>query len=1019
MTGGPPAVDRDAIRRDLENSLDGEVRFDDVSRALYSTDASVYQIRPLGVVVAKSRDDVVRTVQICRRHKCPLTMRGGGTSQAGQAIGPGLILDTSKHFNRLLEVNVQERWARVEPGIVLDELNAALRQHGLRFAPDISTASRATVGGMMANNSAGARSVLYGKTIDHVIEQRVVLADGSLAWFRPLDDDALEAACAGTTLEAACYREVRRAAREHADEVERRYPKVIRRVGGYNLDAFTGGRPFNMAMMMVGSEGTLGVVVEATIALVPLPQAKAVLAIQFGELLDALEATPAILAHRPSAIEVMDRFILDHTKQSPALERMRRTFIEGDPGALLCVELYADSRDELLPRLDALERDLSERRYGNRYHRALDPDGQAAIWSLREAALGLSMAMKGDAKSLSFVEDTAVRPEVLRRYIERFLAMIRRHGTDAGVYAHASVGCLHVRPVVNLKTEAGVRQFEAIASASADLVLEFGGALSGEHGDGLVRSPFMEKMFGPVLYEAFRRIKRTFDPDGLFNPGKIVDAPPLTSNLRYGPAYRTAEPATYFDYGEHGGLPGAVEMCSGLGACRKTLDGTMCPSYMATREEMHSTRGRANVLRLAMAGQLGEAGLDEEGVRQALDLCLECRACKAECPVGVDVARFKSEVLCDHWRRHGTPLAARALGHVHALSRWATRAAPLANAVAGSAPARWMNERLLGLDRRRCPPRWASQPLGSDLYFSKPAGSDLDSPMLLEYRPALTPARSDRRPAGTAESGGAIERSRSDPAGFEKYRSDPGVALFGDTFTRYYHPEVGLAGAAVLAAAGFRVTLAPNTCCGRPMISQGLLDDARKQAAINTDRLHPLADRGHPLVFFEPSCLSAVREDAPALLRGDAQRRARAVADRAFLFEAFLEAECQAGRAHLHLNAGPSRILLHGHCHQKAMGLVPSARSLLSRVPDVRVVDLDAGCCGMAGSCGYMRDHYEISRAIGERRLLPAARAMSAGDVLVASGMSCRHQIADFAGVRAVHAAELLHQLIANRGVEG
>ena len=617
VLSGPPVpqadvrrVDLTALRLALEGALQGEVRFDPVSRALYSTDASVYQIEPAGVVVPRSREDIVRTVSICHEFRCPITMRGGGTSQAGQAIGEGIQIDTSRHYNRVLEVNAAERWARVEPGIVLGELNAILQKDGLRFAPDVSTANRATIGGMIANNSSGARSVWYGKTIDHVLELEVVLADGSLARFRRLSAQELEKACLGGSLEASCYREVRRLGALHTDEVERRFPKILRRVGGYNLDAFVDADDsFDLTRLIVGSEGTLAVVLEARIALVPLPRARAVMTIQFADLLGALEATPAILRHRPSAVEVMDRFILDNTKQNLALDRLRRTFVEGDPGALLCVEMYADAADELPPRLDELQRDLTARGMGEHFHRALDNAGQATIWGLREAALGLSMAMKDDAKSLSFVEDTAVAPERLRDYIERFLDIVHRHGTVAGAYAHASVGCLHVRPVVNLKTEAGVRTFEGIAADVADLVLEFGGALSGEHGDGLVRSPFMRKMYGPVLYEAFRQIKRTFDPRGILNPGKIVDSPPLTANLRYGAGYVTPNPTTWFDYSEFGGLGGAVDMCSGLGACRKTLEGTMCPSYMATREETHSTRGRANVLRLAMAGRLGEADL--------------------------------------------------------------------------------------------------------------------------------------------------------------------------------------------------------------------------------------------------------------------------------------------------------------------------------------------------------------------------------------------------------------------------
>jgi FAD/FMN-containing dehydrogenase/NAD-dependent dihydropyrimidine dehydrogenase PreA subunit len=696
----------------LERAIAGEVRFDQVSRALYATDASVYQITPLGVAVPRTRDDLIAIVRLCAEHGVPLTMRGGGTSQAGQAIGPGLIVDTSKYLNKILELDVAARRVRVEPGIVLDTLNRALLQHGLRFAPDVSTASRATVGGMMANNSSGARSVLYGKTIDHVLEQEVVLADGTITWLRPLTATELDAKCRAEGLEGECYRTVRGLAVEHAAEIERRYPKVLRRVGGYNLDEFVKPeQPFNLAKLMVGSEGTLGVVLEATLNLVPLPKAKAVLAIQFAEVLESLAATPLILKHGPSAVEVMDGFILSFTRQNAALDAMRRSFIDGDPGSLLCVEFYADRAGDLPPRLAAVEEDLRANGFGYRYVHALDAATQAKVWSLREAALGLSMAMKEDAKSLSFVEDTAVAPEKLRDYIERFLGIVRKHGSSTGLYAHASVGCLHVRPVVNMKTADGVQKFEAIANDVADLVLEYGGALSGEHGDGLVRSPFMCKMFGREIYEAFRTIKRTFDPQGIFNPGKIVDAPPLTANLRFGAGYQTPQPLTWFDYRDHGGMGGAVEMCSGLGVCRKVHDGTMCPSYMVTRDEQHSTRGRANTLRLAMTGRLGESGLGDEGVYEVLDLCLECRACKAECPVGVDVARFKSEFLADYWARHGTPVSARLLGNARRLAEWGSRTAPLSNWLINSLPGRVIGEWATSVDRRRMRPAFARRTL--------------------------------------------------------------------------------------------------------------------------------------------------------------------------------------------------------------------------------------------------------------------------------------------------------------------
>jgi FAD/FMN-containing dehydrogenase/Fe-S oxidoreductase len=962
--------DHGSLRRELEAAIDGEVRFDKVSRALYSTDASVYQIEPLGVVIPKSADAVIRAVEIAARHGVPITPRGGGTSQAGQSIGSGLVLDTSKHLNRVLDVDPDRKRARVEPGVVLDELNAHLRQYNLRFAPDVSSASRATVGGMMANNSSGARSVLYGKTIDHVIEQRVVLSDGSLAHFRPIDRAAAERAQSGDSIEARAYRAIPDLGLSHAAEIERRFPKVLRRVGGYNLDAFVDpSRPVDLTRIMVGSEGTLGFIVDATINLVPLPAHKSVMTVEFDQLLDALGATPLILRHHPSAVEVMDDFILSHAKGHPVLNAQRQAMLTVDGSALLCVEFYGDTVDELRTRMAALDRDLASLS-PRQIRQVLDPQAQARIWSFREAALGLSTATKSDGKAISFVEDTAVAPEKLRDYIDRFIRIVQRHHTTAGVYAHASVGCLHVRPVVNLKTAEGVAKFEAIANEVADLVLEFGGALSGEHGDGLVRGAFNEKMFGSELYQAFREVKRTFDPQGIFNPGRIVDTPPITSHLRFGAGYQTPAPATFFDFSDHDGFGRAVEMCSGVGLCRKKREGTMCPSYMVTRDEAHSTRGRANTLRLAMAGQLGDAKLSDDGVHEVLDLCLECRACKSECPVGVDVARFKSEFLSGYWDRHGTSLAAQVFGSAHTAAVWGSRFAPIANAIASNGMARWAAERIVGLDRRRSLPAWTRQTL--------------------------------RKQAGNSGTG----------------NGEPGTGralLFADTFTNHADPEIGVAAIDVLRASGITTSLAPNVCCGRPLISQGRLSEARRLAAANVHALFDAAERGQAIVFVEPSCLSAVREDAPDLLRGELQKRARVVAKQAVLFEAFLEAECANGRATLDLEPGPTEILLHPHCHQRSMGLAAPAKTLLSRIPSATVVDLDAGCCGMAGSFGYTRDHYDVSCAIGERKLLPAARAMTPGSVLVAAGTSCRHQVADLAGVGAVHPAILLRSLLKER----
>ena len=936
------------LQSELERSITGEVRFDPVARALYSTDASVYSIRPVGVAIPKTREDILRIVEICGRHRCPITMRGGGTSQAGQAIGEGLLVDISKYFNRVLEVNDEERWARVEPGIVLDELNAHLAPLKMRFAPDISTASRATLGGMMANNSAGARSVLYGKTIDHVLEQTVVLADGSIAHFRDLNRADVPA---GDSLEARCYETVLRLAREHADEIDRRYPKILRRVGGYNLNEFMdASKPVNLARMMVGSEGTLGVVLEAKVKLVPLPKAKAVMVITFADLLEALAAAPVILKHSPSAIEVMDKSILDHTRQNEALHKIRETFIPGDPAATLCVEFYGDRAEDLPPRLAALEADLRQRKTGTHYVSETDLAHQAKIWSLREAALGLSTAIKDDAKSISFVEDTAVDPQRLSEFIGRFQQLLRKHGTTAGIYAHASVGCLHVRPVVNMKTEAGVKQFEAIANEVADLVLEFGGALSGEHGDGLVRSPFMRRMFGDAIYEAFREIKRTFDPNGIFNPGKIVDAPPIVNNLRFGSGYQMPKPPSHFDFSEYGGVGGAIEMCSGVGACRKKLAGTMCPSYMATRDEAHSTRGRANVLRLAMAGKMEETGLDDRGVYEVLDLCLECRACKSECPVGVDMAALKSEFLAGYYERHGTPLRAKALGGIHDMSGLGSAFAPVSNWVSNA------TRGFIGVDKRRSLPAWKRKTFAKQFSAAKGTGTT--------------------------------------------------VHLFNDTFLNHYHPEIGAAAVEVLERGGRAVKLADAGCCGRPLISQGLLPRAKVAAEKLTEALYPIASRGEKILFLEPSCLSALKDDIPALLRRAQQKKAREVAKACVFFDEF------ASKLELPLREGPKKILLHGHCHQKSLGLLPASVALLSRIPGASVVDLDAGCCGMAGSFGYGKEHYDVSVAIANRKLLPAVREMKDGDVLVAPGTSCRQQLKDLGGHIALHPAQLVRDLL-------
>jgi FAD/FMN-containing dehydrogenase/Fe-S oxidoreductase len=988
-------VDAAGLLAALKSTIAGEVRSDRLSRALYSTDASVYQIVPVAVVLPRTEADIVATVCACRQYGVPLTARGGGTSQAGQSIGPGVILDCSKYFNRVLEINPRERWARVEPGCVLDDLNRAVRPHNLQFAPDISTSSRATIGGMVANNSSGTRSVFYGKTIDHVAAVKVVFADGSTAELGPVDAVELDARCRQQDREGAVYRVTRELATEHAAEIAERFPRILRRVGGYNLDAFVPGRPaiggddrFNLAHLLVGSEGTLAVVVEATLRLVAIPRAKVILVVEFAGLLDALECVPAILAHRPSAVEVIDQYVLDSTKLNPDASRLR-DFLHGDPGAILIIELSGDTPAELDPRLDALDDDLRQRGVGLHRLAVRDPVRQARIWKLRTLSLGLSMAEKGDAKAISFVEDTAVAPERLRDYIAELLALIADHGTKAGVYAHASVGCLHVRPVVNLKTEEGVRRFEAIAAGVAALVLKYGGALSGEHGDGLVRSPFQEQMFGPVLYQAFRTLKRTFDPDNLFNPGKIVDAPPLAASLRYGAAYVTPAVATTFDFSAEGGLLPAAELCAGVGECRKTRAGTMCPSYRATRDERDSTRGRANALRLAITGQLGFQGFTDPALHEVLDFCLECKACKGECPTNVDMARLKSEFLHQYYKKHGLPLRNRIFGRAARIGRIGCEAAPVSNWLTRSRLVRRLNEVLLGIDRRRVPPAFARRSLSQEIVNEAlwPSGGSLD----------------DQTGPGTRD-----------------------VLLFPDTFINYYEPDHGIAALELLKAAVRRVQIGlPQDfgarhlrCCGRPQISNGLLDEGVANARHNVALLHEWAEAGYAIVACEPSCLLTIKDDYPALLRGEERRNAETVAAACQTFEECLESLLGelASPAGLAFRAGPKQILVQGHCHQRSLVGMSPLLKLLGRVPGAEVIDLDAGCCGLAGSFGYEREHYDVSRLVGEARLLPAIRqAGPEPDVaIVAPGFSCRLQIAHFTGRTALSTATLLNGLVAS-----
>ena len=967
LRGGDAALA--PLARDLAAGLSGgaaDAEIERHRRLLYATDASIYEMEPVAVVHPRTTADVVHATRTAARHGVPLLPRGGGTSLSGQAVNHAVALDFTSHMAAVLDVDAAARTARVQPGIVLSELNRALRPHGLRYPIDPSTANRATIGGGVGNNSCGARSAVYGKTVDNVIALEVALADGSTARLEEVNGAEAEARARRDGLEGRIYRGVRALAREHRAEVEARFPNILRRVSGYNLDAVGAEGPLNLAKLVVGSEGTLATVTEAVVRLAPVPAATAVAALHFRTVREAAEAAVRANAHDPAAVELVDDTIVERCRESAGFRDLA-AFVEGEPGALLLVEVAGDGADETEERLARLCGDLVGEGGAFAAAVARGTAEQARMWKMREAGLGLLMSVRGDAKPVAFVEDTAVAPERLAEYVTRFDEAVRARGLRAACYGHAGVGCLHIRPLVNLKDADGLANAEGLAAEIADLVLEFGGSLSGEHGDGIVRGAFTERMFGPRLTRAFRDLKRLWDPDGLLNPGKIVDTPPFADNLRLGPATVNAKLDTAFDFRAEGGLARAAEQCNGQGACRK-LDGGMCPSYMVTRDEEHSTRGRANLLRQALNGALPVGELAGARMMEALDLCVECKACKTECPSGVDFARLKYETLALAHAERGVPARDRAFARIRAMSALGARAAPLANALARLPAARMLLERAGGVDRRRPLPALAPEPFGR--WWAR-----------------------RQRKRGNA----ATEAPRGE------------AVYLVDTFTQYFHPEVGRAAVRLLEALGHGVTVvAGPRCCGRPAISKGQPELARAWARENLARLAPFARRGVPIVGTEPSCLLTLRDEYRDLAPG---ADAEAVAASALLLDELIARTADADgddavRA-LFRAEGAGAALVHAHCHQKALaGADATLRALGLAGIDAQLAD--SGCCGMAGSFGFEREHYEVSRAMGAYRLFPAVEAAGAGTAVAVTGVSCRQQIGHFTSRSPRHAAELL-----------
>ena len=956
-TDGPLATQ---LRRELE----GEVLFDSFSRGRYATDASIYQIQPIGVVLPRNEQDVVRSLQIAAEHGVPVVPRGAGTSQGGQVLGEALILDTSKYLTTIVSFDPDTRSASVEPGLVLDVLNAFLEPHGLFFPVDVATSSRATIGGMAGNNSAGARSIKYGHMVSNVRAIDALLADGSQFRFAEVaSSDPHTTSRDDLSRYTDLVSRMRSLYAREAEEIDRRFPKVARNVAGYNIDRI-GRSPFNMADLLVGSEGTLAWFTRLHLELQPLPAHRVIGVCHFPTFRAAADATQHIIALNPSAVEIIDRTLIDLARAHPAFRDSIALFVRRDPDTLLLVEFSGEDHDAQLRELRRLDEVMAGLGFRDAVLPAVAPALQRVIWDVRKAALNIVMSMKGDGKTVAFIEDCAVPLDKLAEYTDRLTEVFARHDTTAVWYGHASVGCLHVRPTLNLKSGEDVSKMRRIAEEAHALVREYKGSHSGEHGDGIIRSEFLEPMLGKRIVDAFGEVKRSFDPDGRFNPGKIVR--PLRmddrSLFRYPPEYADGKELTVLDWSEWGGLTRAVEMCNNNGACRKLSGGVMCPSYRVTLDENHVTRGRANTLRLALTGQLGDDAFTSEKMREAMELCIGCKACKSECPTGVDMARMKIEFLYRYRQRHGIGLKERLVAYLPRYAPWAARMSLVANAPNRSSTLRGLLQRVAGITARRKLPEW--------------------------------------------------RRDVFQEANQQARRHLPEVVLLVDTFSRYFEPENARAALKVLEAAGYNVVF-PNPvdgrrplCCGRTFLNTGLVDEAKTEARRVLDTLRPYVERGTPVVGLEPSCLLTLRDEYTVLFPG---AETSALAGCAMLLEEFLVAEKAAGRLNLSLRAVSSgKALLHGHCHQKAFGVMPSVEEVLGWIPDLEVEPIESGCCGMAGSFGYEAKHYETSMKMAELDLLPAVRRADARTLLVADGTSCRSQILHGSGREALHTARML-----------
>lgn len=935
---------------DLRNRITAELYTDPLQLGIYATDASNYQIMPLAVCLPKDENELKDLVKWASENKVPLLARGGGTSLVGQTVAQAVVIDFTKYMDRILEVNADEQWAWVQPGLVRDVLNKSLKSLKLHFAPDPATSSRATLGGMIANNSSGTRSILYGKTIDHVLELRVLLNDGSIIHCKSLKPAELETLLESDGREASLYRNLFGLIQKHREEILERFPRVMRRVGGYNLDEFLG-EDWNLSKLITGSECTLGIILSAKIKLVPNPKYQSLCVVHFHDFFDSISHLQQMVKFNPASVELLDHLLLEKSRENLETRNYCR-FINGDPQGVQVVEFYGDTKEEALQKATQLGHYLKEKGIGYSWPVLTDPIEIENVFTLRKKGLGLLMGVKGNRKPIAFIEDAAVPLEHLANYIREVFDVCHAHDTPVVAYAHASVGLLHVKPLLDLRDEADIQRMKAIGSKCLQLVKKYKGSWSGEHGDGLARSPYNEEFFGPTLYQAFQEVKRSFDPDGIMNPGKIVDAPPVDLNLRYGARYKDRDHKSMFHYRSEGSFKEAVHLCNGVGECRKQQGGTMCPSFRATKNEKDSTRGRANLLRLAMSSQLDNKGLDSPLLQEIMDLCLSCKACKSECPSNVDMAKLKSEINHIHKKKHGLTMADKLILQQTKMGMaFGGSKARVINAVLRNKMFRKLLEYMAGLDRRRILPLYSTKRIRQN-------GQDNDT--------------------------------------------NYDVMLFADSYMSCHDPAITEAALHLLNTSGLKVKLISGSCCQRPAISHGLLDQAKSKGLKLFERIEGDLKKGLPLLICEPSCASALRDDIPDLLDDPCWSDYSSLI---FLFEDYIAHHPEIKSQ---VKIKPGKYIFHGHCHQKALFTTRSMHEIFQNNEDVEFRELDTGCCGMAGSFGYEKDHYDLSEKIANMVLIPELQKAGTEYKVIANGFSCRHQIEHFSHHKAKHWLEYL-----------